>query len=259
MRIRAVDDGPSSARTMTEECNPKILESLQQVFPDVAAYRTDASIVQANAVGHKLELLPTGQRVFYKTVDASVYVNTKKDWPDLRRTLLYARTEVRFYSQILPELQTRGFDAVPRVFFADCRLDGWVDESEGATQACSPEAARQNIKELPDPDSKGGVLILDCVSDDLYFQDSPLTLEQCHSCLETVAKLHASAWQDQVLLESAEKTLSKASFHLMTRTQRSWPALSMRGTGFLKPSKRHFNKTATSFGPSLCATWVVGR
>ncbi|GKY97258.1 hypothetical protein MPSEU_000684200 [Mayamaea pseudoterrestris] len=229
--------GPESSDT---EMDSGILLKLQQVFPDTASYRTEASIIQANAQGYKLELLPTGKRVFYKCIVASDFLETKKDWPDLRRTLIYARTEVRFYSEILPDLQKRGFDAVPRVFLAQCRLDGWIDETEHATQECSKENAAINIKQLLEPETKGGFILLDCVADAHYFQESPLSIEQCKLCLEAVAKLHASAWQDKSLLEKINGSLSRASFHLRMRNPKELAGIVDAWNGFYRAFEKPF-------------------
>lgn len=223
-----------------EACDEKILENLRKAFSNVESYRLEASIIQANAAGYKLLLLPSEERVFYKVVNASDYISTKKDWPDLRRTLMYARTEARFYQQVLPELRKRGFDAVPHVHLAEYHFEGWIEESEAATREFTEETANLDINALEDPCNKGGVLVLDCVSDSTHFQDSPLTLDQCKRCLEAVAKLHASAWQDQVLLEQVDRVLSKASFHLKTRNPKELAGIVEAWDGFYEVFEHPF-------------------
>ena len=218
--------------------SPAILSKLQTIFPDVTSFEIIGEIIeQANAVGLKLELKPFGQRIFYKVVDASTYVSTKKDWADLRRTLLYARTEARFYRDILPDLQKRGFQSVPKVYLSEYDLDGWIGESELSTQTADPAVDKRM---LPSPDKKGGTLILECVSDESYYQDSPLTIKQCKLCLEAVAALHASSWQDHELLAKAETILSKASFHLETRNPKELDGIVDAWNGFYNAFKKPF-------------------
>jgi hypothetical protein len=101
----------TSATTSTKPPSPAppdLLPILQKAFPLVISYDIVGSVTQANAQGFKLQLCykeeqeqeeeekraqPQGpSQVFVKQVIASDYVSTKKDWPDLRRTLMYART-----------------------------------------------------------------------------------------------------------------------------------------------------------------------
>jgi thiamine kinase-like enzyme len=211
----------SSMSTSTDAHTPtkNLLPALRTAFPTVESYKVLTSIVQNNANGFILQLTDkvdtnTPSKVFLKQVEAADYLGAKKDWPDLRRTLMYGRTEARFYASMGPILRQRGFVGTPKCYLAECDLSGWVPEDEKATAKADPSVDKAS---LPDPQKKGGLLILECVSDETHFQDSPLTMDQCHSCLGAVAKLHAAAWQDKALLEQAEQTLSKASFHLSTR------------------------------------------
>jgi hypothetical protein len=55
-------------------------------------------------------------QVFVKRIIASDYIITKKDWPDLRRTLMYARTEVRLYAELFPMMLARGFESIPHAY-----------------------------------------------------------------------------------------------------------------------------------------------
>lgn len=196
-----------------------LLPALRRGFPTAVDYTVDAEIIQANANGYKLTVeLPNNEctKVFLKQVAAAEYRDQKKDWPDLRRTLLYARTEARFYSQFLPKLQAKGafIGATPGVYCAEYELEGWIDEDEVATVPADPSIDK-NL--LPNAESKGGLLILECISEATHFQDSPLEIAQCYACLEAVAELHAAAWQDVDLLREAEQRLSRASFHLSMR------------------------------------------
>lgn len=232
----------------------QLLPSLHRAFPSVSSYQILDTIVQANAVGYKVQLEydhendnDAGRKLpkyaFVKQVIANRYVRTKKDWTDLRRTLLYARTEGRWYRDFAPRL-SRCSSYLPAVYSADYNLDGWIDESENATAtaaSANPPAVMVNKEELPhnkpEEQEKGLLLILECIDTTAattiatggqgsqpattttpsYFQDSPLTLRQSKQCLDAAAQLHASAWQNVSLLQKAQKELSKASFHLQTR------------------------------------------
>jgi hypothetical protein len=208
---------------------PDLLPILQKAFPLVTSYGIVGSVTQANAQGFKVQLIykeeeqeeeekraqPHGpSQVFVKQVIASDYVSTKKDWPDLRRTLMYARTEVRLYAELFPMMRERGFQSIPHAYLAECDLNGWVDDHERATAPVNPNIDHYG---LPDPTDKGGVIVLECISEATHFQDSPLSVSQCQQCLAAVAAMHAAAWQDVALLETAASRLSQASFHLATR------------------------------------------
>jgi hypothetical protein len=168
-------------------------------------------------VGIKLRLPKSDQwpsEVFLKQVLATDYVSARSDWGDLRRTLLYARTELRFYRDILPVMNKRGFHAAPECYFAQYDFDGWIDEEEHAT---TPADVSVNKDALPDPLEKGGWLILECISADTHMQDSPLSIDQAKQCLKAAAELHASAWEDRELLDKANCELSRAAFNLQMR------------------------------------------
>jgi hypothetical protein len=104
-----------------------LLPTLQQLFSGIVSYPVIDTIVQANAVGYILGLkydsnitsedhgLPS--KFFVKHIDATEYIPMKKTWNDLRRTLMYARTETRFYSDFAPLLRKVGFDAISAIGF----------------------------------------------------------------------------------------------------------------------------------------------
>lgn len=218
-----------------------LLSSLRKAFPTVESYEILTTIIQSNAKGFILNLedrqqspktatRTTPSRVFVKLVEAAEYVPVKKDWPDLRRTLMYARTEEHFYANMQPILAKRGFHAVPKCYLSESDLTGWIRDDEKAT--CDTADATIDKDTLPNPQQKGGVLILDCISHETHYQDSPLTLDQCRSCLAAVAKLHAAAWQDAALLERADRELSKASFHLSTRNPKELLGIEESWAGF---------------------------
>ena len=80
----------------------EFLPILQQAFPTASGCNVMASVVQANAEGHKISFQKSENdkdslsSVFIKRVDASNYEG--KSWPDFRRTLMYLRTEILFYT-----------------------------------------------------------------------------------------------------------------------------------------------------------------
>jgi hypothetical protein len=102
----------------------------------VVSYDIVGSVTQANAQGFRVQLFwrtsttstRTGgsaremctittpphagpSQVFVKRIIASDYIITKKDWPDLRRTLMYARTEVRLYAELFPMMLAVSIDS----------------------------------------------------------------------------------------------------------------------------------------------------
>jgi hypothetical protein len=133
-------------------------------------------------------LLPPGvlpERVFVKQVRAMDFPQ-KKDWKDLRRTLLYGRTEARFYSEFAPDLQTimqqiatssteprvippaasmsddsdENTNApliqatFPQVYRAEYKFHGWIDETERATAVVDDldfNTDESNNEDLPPP------------------------------------------------------------------------------------------------------------
>ena len=141
-----------------------LLPTLRQILPALVSYLVVDTIVQANAVGYILGLhynqnedvnndtaasanatannedhqLCRPSKVFVKHVDATLYAQTKQNWNDLRRTLMYARTEKRFYRDFAPRLRAFGFDAIPRHLLAVYQFGDWVSEEERATAASDP-------------------------------------------------------------------------------------------------------------------------
>eukprot|EP00594_Rhizosolenia_setigera_P011538 CAMPEP_0178958206 /NCGR_PEP_ID=MMETSP0789-20121207/11457_1 /TAXON_ID=3005 /ORGANISM="Rhizosolenia setigera, Strain CCMP 1694" /LENGTH=415 /DNA_ID=CAMNT_0020640773 /DNA_START=218 /DNA_END=1465 /DNA_ORIENTATION=- len=186
------------------------------------------------------------KEIFLKQVLAEQYVHTKKDWSDLRRTLLYARTEARFYRMAEKLNQqtnsTKLKIPIPHVYLADYDLEDWIPENESGMDEANPSIIKEN---LPNPNNeKGGTLILESVSTKNYFQDSPLTLHQCRQCLKAAAKLHASTWQNVGVLKDAETSLSRASFHLSMRNPKelkgmvsSWDNFKSNFGDYLKEEK----------------------
>lgn len=189
-----------------------LLKLLQSILPGVSSYETLQTIVQANAEGKRLIVFPQKRELFVKRVVASSYCEHKQ-WADLRRTLLYARTEVRFYNTTLPLLESKGrlVHMVPKCHHATYDLEGLICEQDRATNA-----ARTAPSGNGNMDGRGGWLVLDVMGEG-YKQDSPLTSKQASQCLSAVAKLHAAAWEDPEILELADEQLSLGSYHLKMR------------------------------------------
>lgn len=198
-----------------------------------------SSIEQANAEGVRLAVeyeqsdgtcAAAPSELFVKQVDASHY--SHKAWADLRRTLLYARTEARFYGEILPLLRSSGklttAHLAPDCHLAECNLEGLVGEEETATDV-SPFLASETaetITTIGDDkvsiellQGKGGALVLTSLGSDKYFQKSPLSPHQASTCLAAVARLHAACWEDTSILSVVANRLSDmgGSYNLAVR------------------------------------------
>jgi len=210
----------------TERADSFILPTLQKAFgPELTSYEIMGDkIIQPNAMGMRLRLPESDNdsdsnktwpaEVFLKQVLATDYIGARKDWSDLRRTLLYARTELRFYRDVLPIMNSKGFHAAPKCYYASYDFEGWIDEKEHAT---TPADETVDMNKLPNPLEKGGWLILECISPETHVQDSPLEMERAKQCLRAAAELHASAWEDKELLSKASDELSRAAFNLQMR------------------------------------------
>lgn len=204
----------SSAVDNKNKHETKLLSLLKPVFPHVTSVKLIGDpIVQASAVGYRCELRgedtcsnQVPPRVFVKHVDAAKYAATKKDWHDLRRALVYVRTEVRFYNSVK-------LDCIPNVEYARYDLEGLINENEHVTNA----GERTTMPSVEECEGKGGLLVLDLIPEEDYHQASPLTIEQCKQCLSAIAALHKAAWQDEELLTIASKDLSIPTFSLALR------------------------------------------
>jgi thiamine kinase-like enzyme len=219
----------STCPTMSHEDLVKIVK---QAFPHLISFESTTTISQANAEGQRLVLTlheddnPYDHAVFVKRVVVADYIHSKKDWPDLRRTLLYARTEIRFYQEILPKLQANFEHPIaPRIHLAHHSLDPFIPDSEsGLAPAGTPpsvyESLEHHLRVQEQPSVLAGMsgeIIMECVSEEDYMQASPITIDQAKQCLTAVAQLHAAAWQNHELLQQCAERLSLASFHLEVR------------------------------------------
>lgn len=252
-------------KMMTSTMNPNLplLSILQQAYPTISSYKIHGTITQANAEGFRVEVehstieqnaannTPSPPRhLFVKRVQASAYAH--KPWSDLRRTLLYVRTEARFYTEFIPLLQSTDpqWQIGPRCHLADCNLDGLIDEHEltdAKQQQQQHDTSDSTHPVHPDPsydgntitalEGRGGFLILDalkcgdgtdeivdaptggeCTNDD-YMQTSPLTMDQGVQCLQAVARIHAAGFEDAgILLKASERLCAHGgSYHLQNR------------------------------------------
>lgn len=199
---------------------------LQQAFPSITSHDIQNTIVQGNAQSFLLDTTDTSlphntQRpLFVKQVSAEIYKS--KSWPDLRRTLLYARTEVRFYKDVLPQLQRNEEEAfwniAPECHLANYHLEDLIDESESATSSSVPSMVSYTEDDYDVLQNKGGYLVLESLQDG-YYQTSPLTLTEVQSCLDAIAKFHASAYEQPTLLKAISSSLCEyaGSYHLYNR------------------------------------------
>jgi thiamine kinase-like enzyme len=137
--------------------------------------------------------------------------------------LLYARTEARFYSNILPLLQDKtspSWDIAPTCFLAETALEGLIEEHE-TTSAKECDSDDDPIYDELDTailQNKGGLLILESLKSGFY-QTSPLTPDEATECLQAIAKFHATAYENESILETVSKTLCEygGSYHLKNR------------------------------------------
>uniref|UniRef100_A0A7S4J0A3 Aminoglycoside phosphotransferase domain-containing protein n=1 Tax=Odontella aurita TaxID=265563 RepID=A0A7S4J0A3_9STRA len=161
--------------------------------------------------------------LFLKRVTASSYAH--KSWTDMRRTMVYLRTEVRFYNEIAPLLVESSSTLqkyLPVVHHSDYNLDGLVPEDSPATDAKQPSPFPEESEDEKNAHlkEKGGHILLQSLSPSHgYFQNSPIPLNQAMSCLTAAAELHASAWGNRPLLQTINDRLSSAggSYQLQFR------------------------------------------
>jgi hypothetical protein len=94
----------------------------------------------------------------------------------------------------------------------------WIPDHETATSTTTTTTDNTSIQDLPGIDQpRGGLIVLECINEKEYFQDSPISIEHGKQCLTAVSTLHVAAWENQNLIHLAEQTLNKSSFHRKTR------------------------------------------
>ena len=224
----------------------KLLPILKRsVSENIHSYEIIQHIPQANAEGFDLMAYPTRKdsdlkesglagemedtyNIFIKRVEAHKYAH--KSFSDLRRTLLYARTEARFYSEILPLLLSsddRNERLTPKVYLAETSLEGLIDEHESASaklEGSDPVYDENNTKVLQ---NRGGLLVMDSVSmlcdatksSLRFFQDSPLSITQAKLALRAIANFHALGFENHAILSKVSASLCEygGSYHLKNR------------------------------------------
>mmetsp|Transcript_0 Transcript_0/g.1 ORF Transcript_0/g.1 Transcript_0/m.1 type:complete len:459 (+) Transcript_0:74-1450(+) len=224
----------SSVQVSTAISKDDLLPLLKQSIPSISSYKVVDTVVQANAEGFRVLVSHDDDKtteLFIKLIDASIY--THKKWADLRRTLLYARTEIRFYDEFLTSLRSKlscGWPIAPDCYYAQCDLSGLVaeDESPSAVDALPAYHTASSSDDDDDDEiilksdsfiGRGGSLLLKSINPITHMQHSPLTMSQASQCLAAAAKLHAAGWQDESLLQRASQRLcdNGGSYHLRIR------------------------------------------
>uniref|UniRef100_A0A7S2ELC4 Aminoglycoside phosphotransferase domain-containing protein n=1 Tax=Trieres chinensis TaxID=1514140 RepID=A0A7S2ELC4_TRICV len=148
---------------------------------------------------------------------------------------MYVRTEVRFYGEILPSLNAKRAGGsspfAPRCLLAESDLTGVVSDEERATDVNNPAGGASL-------EGKGGTLVLRSLGGGGgdYYQTSPLSPHDASRCLSSLARLHASAWEDVPLLRKASDRLSECggSYHLRIRNPRELVEMEKSWEGFVE-------------------------
>ncbi|GFH51310.1 hypothetical protein CTEN210_07786 [Chaetoceros tenuissimus] len=204
-----------------------ILSNLQKVEPSIQNYKTLKHIIQGSAEGFIVDAMAKDsdeiKPYFVKYVDPKKYAS--KSWPDLRRTIHYTRTEVRFYNEILPLMRKNlpdgsDWEICPKVYLAEYDVSGLMEEEE-STEAMSttadPQYDENNTSAL---DGKYGVLVMDnAIIANKCFQKAPLRLQFGYKSVEALAKFHAAAFQREEILSMIANRLCRygGSYHLKNR------------------------------------------
>jgi len=231
-----------------------ILTNLQRVDPNIISYETTKHIVQSSAEGFivKAETAFSEETkdFFVKYVDPKKY--SHKVWADLRRTIHYTRTEVRFYNEILPMLKNNVNDdwpICPAVYLADYNVKGLMDENESteAKKVSAAESNEESSASSPDPqydendtsvlEGKYGVLVLDNATKvNQCFQRAPLCLNLALSSVEALARFHATAFQKEEILSKVSDRLCRygGSYHLKNRNPKEMQHLVEAWEGFMR-------------------------
>ncbi|KAL3796226.1 hypothetical protein ACHAWO_010506 [Cyclotella atomus] len=242
--INAWTASPKSRIKPTQTIMPtddpsNLLPILSHAIPTIQSYSHLDNIVQGNAEGTRIlarhsSSISEGEaalnendtsdleetELFLKRIDAKAYMH--KSWTDMRRTLVYLRTEVRFYKEFVP-LLCDGNDAlsgmIPNCHHADYDLQGLVEDDSSATDVNAPPSV--GVDKLQHGlEGKGGHILLQSLSPSHgYYQNSPISVQESLLCLRAVAELHASAWGNNSLLTQISDRLSSAggSYHLRFR------------------------------------------
>jgi hypothetical protein len=212
-----------------------LLPILHRSFPDITSYKVDNHIVQSSAEGfcisceNNSDTHSDNEYLFVKCVEASNYSN--RPWADLRRALLYSRTEARFYSEILPLLRENSssrWTVAPTCHLSEYYLDDLIEEGE-ATAAKVGDESDDPVYDEQDCSilqGKGGNLILESLNGS-YYQSSPLNVKQARQCLSAAAKFHATAFENKEILDKVSDRLCQygGSYHLKNRNPKELNAI----------------------------------
>ena len=195
----------------------------------VSSVSWDGSTAKLWPQSHSMELLLTlddslPARLFLKKVDAQHM--TGKPLSSLRRDLTSNRVEARWYKNFSSEIQKRGVPLL-RSPLVDEQLDclDYAEGSEGEDQAL-----RQGKM----------MLLLECVDQAAYIQQSPLNMQQASQSLRLLAGFHAAAWEDRGLLQEASKKL---------HAQGCYWALSRRGEAEMQKLQQNWAAYLRAFEP----------
>lgn len=224
MKMKTSSQIASMTAVSEKSTDDPLLKIIQRSFPDAESYEIEDTIKQANAEGFGLivnGINKNSTSLFVKRVEAYKY--SHKPWGDLRRTLLYARTEARFYSDVLPLLKEKNkstWNIAPTCHLAETNLHGLVEEHESTSAKASetvgdPSYDEKNTSILHE---KGGLLVLESMKG-TFFQTSPLTPDKAGQCLKAIANFHATGFQDESILASVADKLCEfgGSYHLKNR------------------------------------------
>lgn len=224
----------------------KILTSLQKVDPTITSYKTKTHIEQGSAEGFIVEAQTSDDEIrhlFVKYVDPKKY--SHKVWADLRRTIHYTRTEVRFYNEILPLMKENvpsddDWTVCPQIYLAEYSLEGLMEESESteaqnpASKTVDPQYDESDVSVL---EGRYGIIIMDNVNEvNKCFQKAPLDQTMAIASVKAVAKFHAAAFQKEDILSKVSERLCRygGSYHLKNRNPKEMLQLVSAWEGFVR-------------------------
>ncbi len=208
--------------------NVDLLPNLQRVDERISSYTTTHHIVQGSAEGFIVEAKTSAdhetKHFFVKYVDIPKY--SQKAWADLRRTIHYARTEIRFYNEILPMLREsldEDWVIAPNVYLAEYDLEPLMKENESTADKSSKDNGADPKYDENDTsvlDGKYGVIIMDNIKEvNGGFQQAPMRENIAIPSVEGLAKFHAAAFQKEDILKKVAERLCEfgGSYHLKNR------------------------------------------
>jgi hypothetical protein len=214
----------SEALAMLDDTNPSQTVTVVDIVPG-----TECRQGNANSVVLSLSLSNTDATatLFLKKVSPQAFGD--KSWTDLRRTLAYARTEVRFYREFATRLRTKGVK-IPRCALIDERLELLLGNSE---VVAPPDETEPSVELLH---AGGALLFLETVDSTNFFQLSPLNESQATTALRAAADMHAAAFEDRALLTSAATRLQRygGSFALSIRNPKELTKLHSNWIRFIE-------------------------